>query len=156
LCIVTNIDERRAACLLLAKHGVPLLHKTKIKQHTYTINHMKITPMWNQTRSVVVSPGVKDVADGAAQKQQTPGERRRRAVHCAAQSSDEAREVTGLQFLDRHCCAETWTPRLQPEQGLLAAAPGKGGRGEQQQGRKAGWEEDEQGGAGKKNSGRHP
>jgi hypothetical protein len=85
--------------------------------------------MWNQTRSVVVSSGVKDVADGAAQKQQTPGERRRRAVHCAAQSSDEARGVTGLQFLDRHCCAETWTPWLQSEQGILAAAPGKRRKG---------------------------
>ena len=49
---------------------------------------MKITPMWNQTRSVVVSPGVKDVANGVAQKQQTPDKRRRRAVHCAAQSSE--------------------------------------------------------------------
>jgi hypothetical protein len=48
--------------------------------------------MWNQTRSVVVSPGVKDVADGAAQKQQTPDERRRRAVHCAAQSSESRRD----------------------------------------------------------------
>jgi hypothetical protein len=29
--------------------------------------------MWNQTRIVVVSPGVNDDDDGAAQKQQTPG-----------------------------------------------------------------------------------
>jgi hypothetical protein len=30
-------------------------------------------PMWNQTRIVVVSPGVNDDDNGAAQKQQTPG-----------------------------------------------------------------------------------
>jgi hypothetical protein len=73
LCIAPNIDEHRATCLLLAKHGVPVLHKTKIKQHTYTINHMKITPMRNRTRIVAVSPGVNDDDDGAAQKQQTTG-----------------------------------------------------------------------------------
>ncbi|PWZ17077.1 hypothetical protein Zm00014a_012148 [Zea mays] len=49
--------------------------------------------MWNQTRSVVVSPGMKDVADGAAQKQQTPDERRWRAVHCTAQSSEPRGDV---------------------------------------------------------------
>jgi hypothetical protein len=49
----------------------------------------------------------------------------------------------------------SWTPRLLAEQGLLAAAQGESeGGGEQQQGREAGWEEDEQGGAGKI-SGRH-
>jgi hypothetical protein len=46
--------------------------------------------MWNQTRSVVVSPGVNDDDDGAAQKQQTTGECRRRVVHCASQYSEQA------------------------------------------------------------------
>jgi hypothetical protein len=36
-----------------------------------------------------------------------------------------------------------------PSRGSLMPHQGKGGRGEQQQGREAGWEEDEQGGAGK-------
>jgi hypothetical protein len=44
-------------------------------------------------------------------------------------SSEEARGVTGLQFLDRHRCAKTWTSWLQSEQGLLAAALGKRRKG---------------------------
>jgi hypothetical protein len=46
--------------------------------------------MRNQIRIIAVSPGVNDVADGAAQKQQTPGERRRRVVHWASQNSEPA------------------------------------------------------------------
>jgi hypothetical protein len=100
-----DIDERRAASLLLAKHGVPLLHKTKIKQHTYTINRMKITSMQNQTRIVVVSPGVNDDDDGAAQKQQPTGERRRRVVHCATQQqAGSARRRRGCCIVRRAPC----------------------------------------------------
>jgi hypothetical protein len=74
LCIATNIDGRRAACLLLhAKYGVPLLHQTQTKQHTHTINHRKIMLMRNRTRIYVASPGVNNDDDGAAQKQQTTG-----------------------------------------------------------------------------------
>ena len=112
MCITTNIDERRAASLLLAKHGVPLLHKTKIKQHTYTINRMKITSMWNQTRIVVVSPGVNDDNDGAAQKQQPTGERRRRVVHCSQNSKPAARGAVeaAAQFVEHpaHIGKEQW------------------------------------------------
>jgi hypothetical protein len=52
------------------------LSSTKSKQHTYTINHQNTMPMRNRTRIVAVSPGANDVTDGAAQKQQIPGERR--------------------------------------------------------------------------------
>jgi hypothetical protein len=63
--------------------------------------------MWNQTRSVVVSPGVNDVADGAAQKQQTPGEHRRRAVHCAAQSSEPRGDVGAAAHGEKSWAQET-------------------------------------------------
>jgi hypothetical protein len=110
LCIATNIDERRAASLLLAKHGV--LSSTKIKQHTYTINRMKITPMRNQTRIIVVSPGVNDDDDGAAQKQQPTGERRRRVVHCSQNSKPAARGAVeaAAQFVEHpaHIGKEQW------------------------------------------------
>jgi hypothetical protein len=36
------------------------LSSTKIKQHTYTINHMKTTLMRNRTSIVAVSPGAND------------------------------------------------------------------------------------------------
>jgi hypothetical protein len=49
--------------------------------------------------------------------------------HARSASSEEARGVTGLQFLNRHRCAKTWTPWLQSEQGLLAAALGKRRKG---------------------------
>jgi hypothetical protein len=49
---------------------------------------------------------------------------------------------TAAQRLGRHGCS--------PSRGSLLPHQGKGGRGEQQQGRKVGWEEDEQGGAEKK------
>jgi hypothetical protein len=110
LCITMNIDERQAACLLLhAKHGVPFLHQTQTKQHTYTINHRKIMPMRNRTRIDVVSPGVNNGDDGAAQKQQPTGERRRccnntsPSTFCrtlgtrAALAARKQGEVTGLQ-----------------------------------------------------------
>jgi hypothetical protein len=51
--------------------------QNKTKQHIYTINHRRIMPMWNQTRIVVVSPGVNEDDDRAAQKQQPTGEHRR-------------------------------------------------------------------------------
>jgi hypothetical protein len=44
--------------------------------------------MWNRTSIVAVSPGVNGDDVGAAQKQQTTGERRRRAVHGASQNSE--------------------------------------------------------------------
>jgi hypothetical protein len=40
---------------------------TKTKQHTYTINNRKTTPMRNRTRIIAVSPGVDDNDVGAAQ-----------------------------------------------------------------------------------------
>ena len=51
---------------------------------------MRTTPMQNRTRIVAVSPGVDDDDVGAAQEQQTPGERRRRAVHWDSQNSEPA------------------------------------------------------------------
>jgi hypothetical protein len=61
----------------------------------------------------------------------------------------------GLLFWIGTAAQRSWTPRLLAEHGLLAAAQGENeGGGKQQQGREAGWEEDEQGGAGKI-SGRH-
>jgi hypothetical protein len=91
-------------------HNTGFLSSTKqnkTKQHIYTINHRRIMPMWNQTRSVVVSPGVNNVADGAAQKQQTPGERRLHAVHCAAQSSEPRGDVGAASHGEKSWAQET-------------------------------------------------
>jgi hypothetical protein len=132
--------------------GSPL-HKNKTKQHTYIINHMKITSTRNQTRIVVVSPGVNDDDDGAAQKQQPTGERRRRAVHCATkQQAGSARSRRGCCTVRRAPCAHregaregalrraavfwigglgagTWTPWLQ-EQRCFAEELRSEGKGE--------------------------
>jgi hypothetical protein len=105
--------------------GSPL-HKNKTKQHTYIINHMKITSMRNQTRIVVVSPGVNDDDDGAAQKQQPTGERRRRAVHCAT------KQQVGSAWSRRGCCTVRRAPcahRKGAREGALRRAAVFGSEG---------------------------
>jgi hypothetical protein len=119
-----------------------LLHKNKTKQHTYIINHRKIISMRNRTRSVAVSPGVKDVADGAAQKQQISGEHRRRAVHCSPAgdalerwrpgetrdhgSRRENRGASDLLFHDRWSLGEGEPRRCARKKGAMAGASAKG------------------------------
>jgi hypothetical protein len=70
------------------------------QNNTYTINHRRIMPMWNQTRIVVVSPGVNDDDVGAAQNSKHPAG----ILTCCSllhkiASADSARRRRG-------CCAQ--------------------------------------------------
>jgi hypothetical protein len=70
---------------------------------------------------------VNDDDKGAAQKQQTPGERRQRAVHCAAQSSEPRGDVGAAAHGEKSWAQGTWTPWLLTEQ--RGASARGGGRG---------------------------
>jgi hypothetical protein len=66
---------------------------------------------------------------GATQKQQTPGERRRRAVHCVAQSSEPRGDVGAAAHGEKSWAQGTWTPRLLTERrGALCRTSARGGR----------------------------
>jgi hypothetical protein len=73
---------------------------------------MKITPMRNQTRIVVVSPGVNDDDDGTAQKQQHPASvdgvlftaQHKAASHAETSGLLPMARKAGRRELGRHGC----------------------------------------------------
>jgi hypothetical protein len=72
----------------------------------------------------VVSPGVNDDDDGAAQKQQTTGECRRRAVHCAYKTaSPQSAETSGLlQEIDDVWLAAHFVEHIASTNGALRSS----------------------------------
>jgi hypothetical protein len=144
---VHRYEHRRAPSGLSSPRktrGASPPQNKKIKQHTYTINRVKITSMRNRTRIYAVSPGwtasmlglrrsgdvrrvdgrTAQINDAAWAVPQTPTRR----CGSGLRRSSEARDAEGI----RGCCF--WTgidaqrimaPWLLSEQGLPTAALGR-------------------------------